>query len=114
MAETLYAVTCWIDPVNGRSYEDWLNSGHVDEVAALPGVLWARKARLEQPDEKGWRGYLVIYCFNSREALVSYRQSELAARFVTECAPFAGTFRIERLFGEVDFAIDRVLSPGDL
>lgn len=106
MTEILYAVTCWVDPANGRAYEDWLNGGHVEEVAASPGVLWARKARLEQPNDKGWRGYLVIYCFESRRAFVAYRQSALVARFVKECIPFAGTYSIQRHFGEVDLLIE--------
>ena len=42
-------------------YLRWLEDRHMAEVIKEPGFLWARKCRLEQTDDKGWQGYLLIY-----------------------------------------------------
>ena len=59
------------------------------EVIREPGFLWAQRCRLEQRDEQGWLGYLLIYGLESREALERYLASPARERFWRELEPFA-------------------------
>src|SRR5881397_2763909 len=76
------------------------------EVISEPGFLWARKCRLEQTDEQGWAGYLLIYGLESQEALETYLHSPARDRFWQELEPFNDVHRAERFYGAVDFQID--------
>ncbi|RMF15577.1 MAG: DUF4286 family protein [Alphaproteobacteria bacterium] len=100
--EVVYAVLVWVDPVAGRDYLAWLEDGHVREVAAFPGIRWARRVRLEQRDDDGWLGILVIYGFEDRAALERYRNSDLIRSFAPVYRRFGGTFRVTRFFGPVE------------
>ncbi len=111
--EVVYAVLVWVDPVAGRDYLAWLEDGHVREVAAFPGIRWARRIRLEQRDADGWLGVLVLYGFENREALERYRASDLIRSFAPVYRRFGGTFRVTRFFGPVEeFVGDDPLLPG--
>ena len=60
-APVLYMVKVWVSPDGGSGYLRWLEHKHMAEVIAEPGFLWARKVHLDQVDDKGWEGYLLIY-----------------------------------------------------
>lgn len=84
----------------------WLEGGHVAEVVGQPGFLWCKRLRLEPKDE--WAGYAMIYGIESREAFERYSSNQaLHEKFARERAPFEGKMRIDRFFGEVDFAVDK-------
>jgi hypothetical protein len=76
------------------------------EVIREPGFLWAQKCRLEQPDEHGWPGYLLIYGLESRAALEAYLHSPARDRFWQELEPFNPMHHAERFYGSVDFRLD--------
>jgi antibiotic biosynthesis monooxygenase (ABM) superfamily enzyme len=104
-APVLYMVRAWVCPVGGDRYLRWLEEKHMAEVIREPGFLWARKCRLEQADEKGWVGYLLIYGLADRAALEAYLHSSARQRFWHELEPFNHIHRAERFFGTVDFTL---------
>jgi len=106
-APVLYMVKVWVSPDGGSGYLRWLEHKHMAEVIAEPGFLWARKVDLEQVDDKGWDGYLVIYGLESRDALEAYLKSDARERFWHELEPLNAVHRAERFYGSVDFAIER-------
>ena len=77
-APVLYVVQAWVSPDGGDRYLDWLEQKHMAEVIREPGFLWARRVRLDQTDERGWRGYLLLYGLASREALAVHAASARA------------------------------------
>jgi hypothetical protein len=99
-------VRLWVAPQGGQRYLDWLEAKHMAEVIAEPGFLWARRCRLDQQDELGWKGYLLIYALESRAALERYLASSARQRFWRELEPFADVQRGERFHGAIDFALD--------
>jgi len=101
MAEVIYTVKVWADPVAGQGYIDWLTGGHVAAVAANPGVKWARLTRLEETSPDGWTGFMAVYAFESREALSAYQASDLFKSFTPVYEKYNGLFRVERALGEV-------------
>ncbi len=64
-APVLYMVKAWVSPDGGERYLRWLEEKHMAEVIREPGFLWAQRCRLEQRDEQGWLGYLLIYGLES-------------------------------------------------
>lgn len=106
-APVLYMVRAWVSPNGGERYLRWLETKHMAEVIKEPGFLWARKCRLEQTDDKGWQGYLLIYGLASRAALDAYLQSPARARFWKELEPFNDVHHAERFYGSVDFELDK-------
>ncbi len=106
-APVLYMVRAWVSPHGGERYLRWLEQKHMAEVIKEPGFLWARKCRLEQTDDKGWQGYLLIYGLASRAALDAYLQSPARARFWKELEPLADVHYAERFYGAVDFELDK-------
>ena len=99
-------VRVWIAPEGGERYLHYLESQHMAQVIREPGFLWARKCRLEQPDEKGWPGYLLIYGLDSQAALDAYLVSPARDRFWKELQAFGNVQHAERFYGAVDFALD--------
>src|SRR5438128_5846145 len=97
-----------------RCYRDWssdvcssdLEEKHMAEVIREPGFLWAQRCRLEQRDEQGWLGYLLIYGLESREALERYMGSPARERFWRELEPFADVHHAERFYGTVDLRLE--------
>jgi antibiotic biosynthesis monooxygenase (ABM) superfamily enzyme len=104
-APVLYCVRVWVSPHGGERYLDWLEHKHMAEVIREPGFLWARRCRLEQTDERGWQGYLLVYGLDSRAALEAYLQSPARERFWRELEPFDAVHRAERFWGTVDFTV---------
>ena len=105
-APVLYMVRAWVSPDGGDRYLQWLENKHMAEVIREPGFLWARKCRLEQTDEHGWNGYLLIYGLESHETLEAYLRSSARARFWQELEPFNSVVHAERFYGAVDFRLD--------
>ena len=96
-------VRFWVAPEAEEAMLRWLEGGHVAEVLRQPGFLWCKRIRLEPKD--GWSGYSMIYGIESRTAFDAYNGNKpLMARFAAERAPFEAKLRIDRFFGEVDFA----------
>ena len=46
-------VRSWVDPGRGKPYLDWLKHKHMAEAVAEPGIPWARRVMLDQPDDEG-------------------------------------------------------------
>ena len=106
-APVLYMVRAWVSPTGGERYLRWLESKHMAEVIKEPGFLWARKCRLDQTDDKGWQGYLLIYGLASRAALDAYMKSPARERFWKELEPLNDVHHAERFHGAVDFELDK-------
>jgi antibiotic biosynthesis monooxygenase (ABM) superfamily enzyme len=106
-APVLYMVRAWVSPDGGERYLRWLEEKHMAEVVKEPGFLWARKCRLEQTDDKGWQGYLLIYGLGSRAALEAYLKSPARERFWKELEPLNDVHYAERFYGTVDFELDK-------
>ena len=102
----IYVVRSWVDPERGQPYLDWLENKHMAEVVDQPGILWARRVMLDQPDDKGWRSCLLIYGFADRAALDAYFHSPDRDRFWSEVEGFRDFHYSERYWGDVDVAID--------
>lgn len=99
-------VRFWVAPEAEAQVMRWLEGGHVTEVVGQPGFLWCRRLRLEPKD--GWTGYAMIYGIESRDAFEKYNSNKpLHEKFTRERAPFAGLMKIDRFFGEADFAVDK-------
>jgi hypothetical protein len=96
-------VRFWIAPQAEARVLAWLEGGHVAEVLAQPGFRWCRRLKTEA--REGWPGYAMIYGIESRAAFEAYNGNPaLLAKFAREREPFAGQLKIERFFGEVDYA----------
>jgi antibiotic biosynthesis monooxygenase (ABM) superfamily enzyme len=104
-APVLYMVRAWVSPLGGERYLRWLETKHMAEVITEPGFLWARRCRLEQTDDKGWQGYLLIYGLESRAALEAYLNCPARERFWKELEPLNDVHYAERFYGAVDFEI---------
>ncbi len=104
-APYVYAVLVQVDPDRGGDYVAWLDNKHIADVVGFPGILWARRVRLDEPADDGWDRYFVIYGFESRDVLARYQESELFQSFAEEIKPFEGLFRLQRFFGQVDLEI---------
>jgi antibiotic biosynthesis monooxygenase (ABM) superfamily enzyme len=111
-ASVLYMVRAWVSPDGGERYLHWLEHKHMAEVIKEPGFLWARKCRLEQTDDQGWAGYLLIYGLESRTALEAYLHGSARERFWKELEPLNDVHRAERFYGTVDFALEHT-TKGD-
>lgn len=106
-APVMYMVRAWVSPEGGDRYLRWLETKHMAEVIKEPGFLWARKCRLEQTDDKGWQGYLLIYGLRSQAALDAYLKSPARERFWKELEPLNDVHYAERFYGTVDFELDK-------
>ena len=107
-APVLYMVKAWVSPDGGDRWLRWLEEKHMAEVIREPGFLWARRVRLEQSDERGWAGWLLVYGLASREALERYLASPARERFWRELEPMNDVHRAERFWGTVDFRLEAV------
>ncbi len=105
-APVLYMVKAWVSPAGGERWLRWLEEKHMADVIREPGFLWARRYRLEQNDERGWAGYLLIYGLESPAALERYLASPARAGFWRELEQFDDVHRAERFYGTVDFSLD--------
>lgn len=106
LAPFLYFALVDIDPKKGEEFYRWLSSVHIKDVIGNPGFLWARRIPLDQTAEDGWKRVIVMYGINTREEYLVYRESEAFKRYQEELKQFAGVYRTQRLFGQVDLAFD--------
>ncbi len=105
-SEFFLVVRFWIAPEAEARVLAWLEGGHVTEVLSQPGFQWCRRLKVEARD--GWPGYAMLYGIESRAAFDAYNGNQaLMAQFARERQPFASQLKIERFFGEVDYAADR-------
>ena len=105
-APVLYMVKAWVSPDGGDRYLRWLEQKHMAEVIREPGFLWAKRCRLEQKDEHGWTGWLLVYGLESRDALERYLRSAARERFWRELEPLNAVHRAERFYGTVDLELE--------
>lgn len=106
-APVFYMVRSWVSPDGGQDYITWLETKHMADILAQPGVMWARKVDLDQADEKHWGSVLLVYGFESRDALNAYLASPARKSFWVELEEFNDVHRSERFWGDVDFSLDR-------
>ena len=94
-------VRFWVAPEAEAQVIGWLDGGHMAEVAAQPGFLWAKRIRIEKNAE-GWSGYSMIYGVSSKKDFLEYENnSALKAKFAKQRAPFEKHMKIDRFCGEV-------------
>ena len=106
-APYMYFVRFWVHPTEGKPVIDWLDKGHIADVVAEPGFLWARRVRLEQDAPDGWHGYIMYYGLESKAALDAYAASEAPKRFAAERKPIEHLMRTERTWGATDFSVTK-------
>lgn len=99
-AKAIYAVIAWVPPEVEADYLQWLDDGHIAEVAAQPGFLSGRRIALTQTDTAGRRGHLSLYDVATQADLDAYLASADRQRFIAYGKRFAGV-RMERLDGVV-------------
>ena len=104
-AELIYVVKSWYDPNQGEPYIDWLENKHVREVLEEPGILWAKRVRLDQSDDNGWPCILLVYGFENRDALNTYMKSSSRLRFREELNEMRDIHYSERFWGDVDLKL---------
>ncbi len=68
----VYPVKFWVKPGGQKKVFEWLDGGHLQDVVAQPGFLWASRYKLTEPDKDGWPAYAMIYGVKSWEALRAY------------------------------------------
>jgi len=104
-APFFYLVRFWVDPKAEDRVIAWLKGGHMAEVVAIPGYLWANCIKLDEIDSLGWSGYANIYALESRAALEAYMANPIREKFARENAAFAGALRTERSWGATAIAL---------
>ena len=87
-----YIVRYWIAPAGEARVMAWLDGGHIAEVAAQPGFLWARRIRLEETDSLGWRAFANIYSPVAVPVIMN-KQSKVEAHMVGRIAPGSAQHR---------------------
>lgn len=95
-APVLYVERVWVAPdEGGERFLMWLDGRDAAAGAVRgPGVLWVRRCRLEQTDGRGWRGHLLIYGLESRQALDGFLDMPARARERTGREAFADVHRV--------------------
>lgn len=83
-APAIYLVKFWIKPGAQERVLAWLDGGHLQDVVAQPGFLWARRIEFAEPDTEGWPAHAMIYGLTSLEALDAYFKSDAPARYAKE------------------------------
>ena len=106
-AGIIYSMVTAYHPEDGQAYLDWLDQGHMIEVCQEPGVLWARRVKLDQPDEAdGWPRVLLLYGMKDREALEAYLVCPARDRFWKQVEELARVHRSERFWGDIDYSVN--------
>jgi hypothetical protein len=59
-APYFYLVKFWVHPESRKAVLEWLDSGHMADMVALPGFLFVRRVKLEQESDDGWSGFMMI------------------------------------------------------
>jgi hypothetical protein len=105
-AKAIYLVKFWVKPGSEEKVFTWLDGGHLKDVVAQPGFLWARRYRMED-DKDGWRAYAIIYGVESLQALKTYSVSAAAKRYAQERIDLGldPLLKMERSWGTLDKAV---------
>src|SRR5439155_497889 len=123
-APVLYMVKAWVSPDGGERYLRWLEEKHMAEVIREPGFLWAQRCRLEQRDEQGWLGYLLmpdvpglepagaIHAVVVRGTSPLLPREEEAAAGLLAVGERAGVERETVGLGEAQHVLEEVPEPG--
>ena len=111
-APYFYLVKFWVHPESRKAVLDWLDSGHMADMVALPGFLFVRRVKLEQESEDGWSGFMMIYGVESKAALQRYFDGPAPAKFAQQRKQFEHHLRMERVFGAVDASVSAGSVPG--
>ena len=83
-APYFYLVKFWVHPESSKAVLDWLDSGHMADMVALPGFLFVRRVKLEQHSEDGWSGFMMIYGVELKAALQRYFDGPAPAKFAQQ------------------------------
>lgn len=107
-APVVYLVKFWVKPGGERKVFDWLDGGHLQDVVAQPGFLWASRYRLAEPGPDGWPAYAMIYGVKSAEALRAYFASPATKRYTEERVALGldPLLRMDRNWGTLEIAVD--------
>lgn len=107
-ADAIYIVRFWIKPGAEEKVLGWLDNGHIGDVVALPGFLWARRCPLEESSEDGWSAHAMIYGLESMDRLRDYMASDAAKGFAKEREELGidQLIRTDRSFGPVAHRVD--------
>ncbi len=97
----LYFVHWWVAPAAEARVLDWMKGGHIADVVAQPGMMWATSVKLNEVDALGWPAYANIYGLESQAALDAYFKLPVHERFTRERAQFADVLRTERAWGPI-------------
>ena len=108
-APTVYLVRFWVKPGGEKKVFDWLDKGHLQDVVAQPGFLWARRYKLAEPNAEGWPGYSMIYGVESLAALKAYFDSAATKRYAEERKSLGldALLKMDRVWGTLEVAVDR-------
>ena len=107
-APAIYLVKFWIKPGEEARVLDWLDGGHLQDVVAQPGFLWARRIALVEPDADGWPAHAMIYGVTSLDALRTYFESDAPRRYAQERVALGldPLLRMDRNWGTVAVSVD--------
>ena len=83
-APYFYLVKFWVHPESRKAVLEWLDSGHMADMVALPGFLFVRRVKLEQDSADGWSGFMMIYGVESKTALQHYFDGPAPAKFAQQ------------------------------
>jgi hypothetical protein len=103
-APYFHIVRFWAAPAAEAAVLAWLDGQHAPELVARPDHLSAQRIRLGELDSLGWPAFYALYGIASKAALDAYLMDPVRERFAREQAPFAGSMRVERSRGAVEFA----------
>ena len=70
-APYFYLVKFWVHPESRKAVLEWLDSGHMADMVALPGFLFVRRVKLEQDSADGWSGFMMIYGVEFEDGLAA-------------------------------------------
>lgn len=106
-APAVYIVRFWIKPGHERAVLDWLDGGHIADVVKQPGFRYARRFKLEEPDQDGWPAYAMIYGVESLAALKEYFESEATKRYAAEreALGLSPLLRMDRNWGVTELSV---------
>lgn len=107
-APVVYIVKFWVKPGGEKKVFDWLDGGHLQDVVAQPGFLWASRYKLVEPDKDGWAAYAMIYGAKSPDALRTYFASAATTRYAQERIQLGldPLLRMDRNWGTLEVAVD--------
>lgn len=107
-APVVYLVKFWVKPGGEKKVFGWLDGGHLQDVVAQPGFLWASRYKLAEPDKEGWAGYAMIYGVKSMQALRAYFDSAATKRYVEERKQLGldALLKMDRAWGSLDVAVE--------